>query len=221
MIRARRATGLHGETGLSEPTTTVGSGVRQRKHGWAGRLIEAGILILMAVIAAPLVWYAPGGWPMAALGSAAAAGLALAWLIRSVSRRRWAELERLRVGTGLDVSCERAIYGLYDNPDARGRCGTTPFEATSWIGADRSTTSTWIRIGMNGPRLAENDIARPFLAQGLKLERLPGVDGFRVDAALYDARLVDALIDLAQTGPGPDVLRQVGRDGPTPAGERT
>jgi hypothetical protein len=184
---------------MSNPATIAGSGVILRPSGAAGWIVEGAILAAGAALAVALVlWTTPRGWQPAAFAGLVAMVVGVGWAIRRANRRNLAELERLRSETGLAVSSARAAFGLLDYPDARGACGAAVIEATTTGAPGQTAGSTIITFRRaDGRSLPPSAMAGLFEARGLKV-RPAGGDGVQVGALLSDARLVDALIDLAR-----------------------
>jgi hypothetical protein len=184
---------------MTDPATISATGVILRPAGAVGRIVEGATLAAGAALAVALVlWTAPRAWQPVGFAVLPAAVLALGWAIRRANRRSLAQLERLRSETGLAVSCARAAFGLLDYPDARGSCGMVVVEATTTGAPGQTAGSTVITFRRaDGGRHPTPAMAELFAARGLNTRPAVG-DGLYVSALLSDARVVDALIDLAQ-----------------------
>jgi hypothetical protein len=145
------------------------------------------------------MWTAPRAWQPASFAMLAAIVAGVGWAIRRANRRTVAELERLRSETGLAVSCGRAAFGLLDYPEARGACGAAVIAATTTGAPGQTAGSTLITVRRaDGQSLPPSAVSGLFEARGLKVRPAAGGEGFQVGALLSDARVVDALIDLAR-----------------------
>jgi hypothetical protein len=185
---------------MANPATISGTGVVLRPGEFIGWIVEGGILAAGAALAVALVlWTAPNAWQPAAFAALAAIAAGLGWAIRRANRRTLAALERLRSGTGLAVSCARATFGLLDYPEARGVCGAVVIEATTTGAPGQTAGSTIITFRRaDGRSLPASAVAGLFEARGLTVRPAGGGEGLHIGALLSDARVVDALIDLAR-----------------------
>jgi hypothetical protein len=186
-------------TCMSSPRKLPGTLVILRPASPSGRIIEVGVLAGGAALAAALVaMTAPRAWWPAALAALALGVSAVGWRIRRANARTARELDRLRAGTGLEVSCERAAYGLLDYPAARGRCGAAGLEATTTGAPGQTAGSTVLSFTWaDGRSWPLDGVGALFEMRGLKTRSMGGA-ALQVNALLGDPRLVDALIELSQ-----------------------